>query len=202
MFLIFAWGIKETQVMKAKIFKIFNFIRIITYALAIKFIFLSVLYGTLLVVAVIQYVNLLKNVDSCVILIIIGIIFGYYSFWYYIILARAFGKEHTLFKEVGSEANPGSKAEYDVNGNPIVRAVLVQQVIGVVSQQMVSNQPNISIPNVYQQPQQQIIQQKSQEKTLQQQQKHFQQPVIQDEIVDPDTSRKLVIKQNKKKNKN
>lgn len=38
-FLIFAWGIKETQVMKAKIFKIFNFIRIITYALAIIFIF-------------------------------------------------------------------------------------------------------------------------------------------------------------------
>ena len=151
----------------------------------------------MLVFAVIQYVNLLKNVDSCVIGIIIGIIFGYYCFWYYIILACAFGKEHTLFKEVGSETNPGPKAECDVNGNPIVRAVIVQQVIGVVGQQMVNNQPIISIPNVYQQPQR-IIQQKTQEKTLQQQ-KHLQQPVIKDEIVEPNTSRNLVINQNKKK---
>ena len=113
-YLIFAWGIKETRVMRTKIFNIFNIIKIITYTLSIIFIFLSVLYGTLLIVALVQYVNLLKNLDSCAVRILIGIIFGYYCFWYYIILACAFGKEHNLFKLVGSEANPGPKAEYEL----------------------------------------------------------------------------------------
>ena len=56
---------------------------------------------------------------------IYGIAFGYYNFIYYIVLACIFGRERQFFIEVGSEAAPGIKANYDVNGNVIVRAAVI-----------------------------------------------------------------------------
>lgn len=145
-YLIFVCGIRETQVLSLKTYKIFNIIKLVTYILSIIFIFLAVLYGTLIIVALAQYIKLVDFIDSCVIGMIIDIVFGYYSFWYYIILACALGKERKLFIDVGNEASPGPKAEYDVKGNPIQKTVIVQPVIGVIPQVAGQSIVNMNIP--------------------------------------------------------
>ena len=75
--------------------------------------------------------------DSCSKGISIGIVYGYYSFWFYITLSCIFGKERRLFIEVGSQDNPGIRAQYDINGNLIVRTVPVTQVVGYSAQVLV-----------------------------------------------------------------
>ena len=116
-YIIFVCGIKETQVLRITTYTVFNILKIITMTLAIIFILLALLYSILLMLAMIQYKNIMSNADSCVIGIIIGIIFGYYSciyYIYYIILSCNFSREHRLFKEVGSADRPGPKAQYDI----------------------------------------------------------------------------------------
>ena len=49
-YLIYICGIKESQVLSVKLYSIFNILKIITYALSITFIFLSILYGILLLI--------------------------------------------------------------------------------------------------------------------------------------------------------
>ena len=193
-YLIFAWGIKEKQLLPTNTFNIFNIAKLVTLIISLIFIILSLLYGILLSAAVSQYKSLLDNIDSCADGIIVGIVYGFLSFLYYISLAWAFAQEHRLFREVGSVDKPGVLAEYDVSGNPIgreARDVIVQQAgeenPQLVGQKMVTstNQPyqqvqNINqfgqeipagIPNVYQQPQQKpIITQKPAEKPLTQEQ--------------------------------
>ena len=155
-YIIFVCGIKETQVLRMTTYTVFNILKITTMTLAIIFILLALLYSILLMLAMIQYKNIMSNADSCVIGIIIGIIFGYYSCIYYIILSCNFSREHRLFKEVGSADRPGPKAQYDIFGNPIIRPTLVvQQVIGVTPQMI--GQPIMSFNLPYQQVPNQFI---------------------------------------------
>lgn len=130
-YLIFIRGTLEIQVLTSKLFYILYILKTITYALSIIFIFLSLLYSILLFIALMQYLSLINISDSCSYGIAVGIVFGYYSFWFYITLACIFGRERTLFIEVGSQDKPGARALYDVNGNMITRAVITQQVVGV-----------------------------------------------------------------------
>lgn len=157
-YLVMAWGTKEFQIMKTNIFNILNGVKIGVLTFSIIFIFLAILYGILLIAALIQYIGLIEFIDSCSIGIIIGMIYGYYSFWFYIILSCGFSKERSLFIEVGSEEKPGPKAEYDVNGNAIIRAVIPAQAV-VVNPQMVVQPVNIPYQQVqvYNQQQQPVV---------------------------------------------
>ena len=138
-YLIFAWGTKEVQIMKTTLFNILNGVKIGVFTFAIIFIFLSILYGILLIAVLAQYISLIGFFDSCGIGMVVGMIYGYYCFWIFITLSCGFSKERSLFVEVGSEAKPGPKAEYDVNGNPIIKAVIPVQAVIV-------NQPNMAVP--------------------------------------------------------
>ena len=120
-FMITICGIKEYQVLSDTAFKVFNAIRILCITLSTIFIFLSILYSVLLVVVLVQYIKLVTIIDSCVIGIIIGMVYGYYGLWYYIILSCAFCNERTLFLKVGCESNPGPDAQYRLNGEQINR---------------------------------------------------------------------------------
>ena len=125
LFLIYICGIKEYQILPTTLYKIFNIIRIICITLSTIFIFLSVLYSSLLSVALRQYAILTNRLDVCFIGILVGIIDGGYCFWFYIVLACAFCSERQKFVLVGSEQQPGADAKYDLNGNPLVLAVPV-----------------------------------------------------------------------------
>lgn len=188
-FLIFSWGMKEFKIMRTSTYNILYVCKIIAYSFAIIFIFLAILYGCLLIAAVAQYITLITYIDSCARGMIIGIVFGYYSFWYYIILSCGFAKERELFISIGSEEKPGPNAQYDVEGNPIVRAVIAAQpVIGVVQPVQPIQQMNIPYQQVpvynqnYAQQTNPVIYQQSQS-TMQQQ--------IQDKTVDPNSGRNL-----------
>jgi len=101
-------------------FKVLNAIKIICLTLSIIFIFLSIIYGVILVFALFQYYTFVPNIDRYVIGIVIGMVFGYYSFWFYITLSCGFCKERALFPLVGTVENPGTGAKFDANGNTIV----------------------------------------------------------------------------------
>ena len=131
-FLIFVCGIKEYKVLPDTTFNIFNIIKITCTILSTIFIFLSVLYAILLVVALIQYIVLVQILDSCSIGIIVGMVFGYYGIWYYIILTCAFCNERTHFLNVGCESKPGPEAKYDINGNALTHGNPLASPITVV----------------------------------------------------------------------
>lgn len=194
-FLVFSWGNKEFQIMKTSTYNILYVLKIIAYALAIIFIFLAVLYGCLLIVALAQYISLVTFLDSCARGIIIGIVFGYYCFWYYIILSCGFASERNLFISIGSEEKPGANAQYDVNGNPIVRAILsAQPVIGVNPQMVVQPiQPVQQMAIPYQQipVYNQNLGQQTSPVIYHQSQEPIQQQT-QDKNVDPNSGRNLI----------
>ena len=151
-YLIFACGIRETQLASTSCYCIFNILKIITYTLAIIAIFYSAAYGIILIIILVQYMALVMNIDSCSTGIIYGIVYAYYSFWAYITLSCIFGKERQLYKAVGSVANPGIGAFYDINGNPIARPAVSTQVV-VVPQGAVQfmNYPYQNLGNTNQQ---------------------------------------------------
>ena len=156
-YLVFIRGIKEFQLLPTKIYNLFNIIKIVVYALAIVFIFLGILYSFLLMGVLIQYIGFM-GLDSCAGRIIVGMTFGDYCFWLFIILSCGFGKERNLFILVGSESNPGVNAQYDVNGNQIVRAIISTQPVFGVNPQIITKPPNLpyqQVPatNPYYQPQ-------------------------------------------------
>jgi hypothetical protein len=122
-FLVFAWGNKEFTPLPEKTFKVLEVIKTICLTFSVIFIFLSILYGILLVIAFYQYFNIVGNTDSCIIGILVGMVYGYYGFWYYITISVGFSRERHLAREVGTIENPGTGAKYDVNGNPIVPVV-------------------------------------------------------------------------------
>ena len=129
-FLIFIRGIKEYQVLPNNTFNALNIIKILCITISTVFIFLSIFYGAILVLTFVQYINLVPVMDSCATGIIVGMVFGYYGFWYYIILACAFCSERNKFINVGCEEKPGPEAQYDINGNVIIRSLpVVQQII-------------------------------------------------------------------------
>ena len=151
-YLIFACGIRETQLASTSCYCIFNILKIITYTLAIIAIFYSAAYGIILIIILVQYMALVMNIDSCSTGIIYGIVYAYYSFWAYITLSCIFGRERQLFKSVGSVANPGTAALFDINGNPIARPAVSTQVV-VVPQGVVQpmNYPYQNLGNTNQQ---------------------------------------------------
>ena len=112
-------GKKEFQVLSDSSFQTFTVIRTVCLYISIVFIFLSLLYSILLTATLSQYVNLLGIIDSCSIGIIVGMVYGFYGFCYYITLARSICIEKALFLKVGSESNPGPDAQFRSNGEPI-----------------------------------------------------------------------------------
>ena len=151
-YLIFACGIRETQLASNSVYCVLNILKIITYTLAIIAIFYSAAYGAILIVILLEYMALVRNIDSCSLGIIYGIVYAYYSFWAYITLSCIFGRERQLFKSVGSVANPGTAALFDINGNPIARPAVSTQVV-VVPQGVVQpmNYPYQNLGNTNQQ---------------------------------------------------
>lgn len=134
-YLIFTCGISENQVHSLTTFNVLNILKTTTYTFSIIFIFLAILYGILLFIALMQYYSFYPDTitpeGKCSSGIIYGMVFGYYSFYFYITLATILGRERAWFLEVGSQEKPGPRAEYDINGNMIARAVVTQQVVTV-----------------------------------------------------------------------
>jgi hypothetical protein len=145
-YLIFVLGIKESQVLSEKMYNIMDKFKLVTYIVSIASIFLSLLYGILLIVAIAQYANLINNIDSCSSGIICGILYSFFSFWVYITLYVIFGKERQLFIAVGSATKPGTGAIYDLYGNQYVRTVISSQVVSL-NPQILQKPPNYPYPN-------------------------------------------------------
>ena len=146
-FLIFACGIKEYQVLSNTAFTVFNALKILCITISTILIFLSILYGILLIIALIQYIALVLNIDSCAVGIIIGMVYGYYCFWFYIILSCAFCTERRKFYNVGSQERPGFDAQYDINGNPIPRGTQIVQQIIIPGEIKVDNPALAQVPS-------------------------------------------------------
>ena len=136
-YMVFICGVSENQVLKVGTFHVLRVLKVITYTFSIIFIFLSLFYGVMLFAIFITYIGLVDNTDSCSRRILLQYAYGYYSFWIYITLACIFGRERQLFLAVGSEVNPGLRAEYNISGVPIVRTVVTPQIIGVGPQMVV-----------------------------------------------------------------
>ena len=79
-YLIYVLGIKESQVLSEKMYNIMDKFKLVTYIVSIVSIFLSLLYGILLIVAIAQYTNLIHNYDSCSSGIVCGILYSFFSF--------------------------------------------------------------------------------------------------------------------------
>ena len=201
-FLIFIRGNKEFQVLPNSTFNIFNIIHILCITFSTIFIFLSVLYGILLVVAYMQYIFLVLSVDSCAIGIVIGMVFGYYGFWYYIILSCAFCSIRTKFLNVGCEEKPGAEAQYDINGNIIPRnPQIVQQII--IPGQIQANPQGVPIQQSqqyiqYQQPQQYVQYQQLQQPQQFVQYQQLQQPQQFVQYQQPQQPQTVEVKNNEK----
>ena len=146
-YLIFVLGIKESQVLTEKMYNIMDKFKLVTYIVSIASIFLSLLYGILLIVAIAQYSKLINNIDSCSSGIICGILYSFFSFWVYITLYVIFGKERQLFISVGSSSKPGTGAVYDLYGNQYVRTVISSQVVALNPQILQKPPLNYPYPN-------------------------------------------------------
>ena len=146
-YLIFVLGIKESQVLTEKMYNIMDKFKLVTYIVSIASIFLSLLYGILLIVAIAQYSKLINNIDSCSSGIICGILYSFFSFWVYITLYVIFGKERQLFISVGSATKPGTGAVYDLYGNQYVRTVISSQVVALNPQILQKPPLNYPYPN-------------------------------------------------------
>ena len=135
---IFSCGNKEFTVLSPVVFKSVNVILILCITLSTIFIFLSILYGVLLIVCLVQYLALVGFTDSCAFGIIYGIVYGYYGFYYYIVLSCAFCAVRQKFTLVGSSEQPGPDAKFDLNGNPmaptVIQTVAIPQAIQVQPQ--------------------------------------------------------------------
>ena len=121
-YLVMICGKSENQLMKVETYYYLNIFKIITFTFSIIFIFLAFIYFIMLICIYLDYTSLAWNMDSCGIRLLIGISFGGISFLFYITLAIIFGRERSLFKKVGTVENPGERAEFDLNGNPIERS--------------------------------------------------------------------------------
>ena len=140
---------KETQVLPTTLFNIFYYVKLGYEILAIIFIFLGILYSILIVVVLVEYINFMDNFDSCAGKMVIQMIYGYYCFWFYIVLSCGLAKERQLFIDVGEENKIGPKAEYDLNGNVIAKPVVVITQ-GGNAQPGVIAQPGVN-PQIYSQ---------------------------------------------------
>ena len=124
LFLIFVCGKREYTVLSEKKFKIFNVIKICCFIISSISIFMSLLYIFLLIIALFQYFNY-ANISSCSNGIFIGIIFGLYSFYFYISFTVSLCKIRERFLMVGNDKSPGPEAKYDLKGSEIQRPQII-----------------------------------------------------------------------------
>ena len=111
-FLVFTCGRREYQVLPVKKFMVLNTLKIVCIVLSSIFIALSLLYSVLITIA---FNNIRHNGP-------INLLVGYIIILYYIICVCLFSCEKRLFTLVGSSANPGPFALYNVNGQPMFMA--------------------------------------------------------------------------------
>ena len=152
-FLVSMCGKRETQIVTTNTFNLCSIVKIIVVILGIIFVLLSLVYGILLLVVYLQYSKLINsNSDTCAIKIILGMIYGYFSCWFYSNITNALIKEASIFNNVGEENKIGPDAEYDLNGNPLGgRTIQISSNLNGVNPQ--NNAQNRNEP-IYQQVQQ------------------------------------------------
>ena len=156
MLLYFTVGDKKYRVLSAKIFNILNLTLIISLIVSGIFIVLSFLYGILLFLALGQYIEFIQNyfpeyndfyneykIKSR---IIIGFLYGFYQGFHFLTLTVGFGILRNKFNNLGFEGNPGPLAQYDINGNIIIRQQipLILQGQFVPGKKVFINQPIIT----------------------------------------------------------
>lgn len=124
LFLIFVCGQREYAVLSEKKFNIFNYIKICCFILSSISIFMSLLYFFLLFIAFFQYLSLASS-DSCSNGILLGILFGLYSFYFNISFTVSLCKIRERFLMVGNDKSPGPEAKYDLKGYEIQRQQII-----------------------------------------------------------------------------
>ena len=143
-YLYFAYGIGEYQLLKEKTYKVLNILKIISFFFSIILVPLNICFTVLAIFALFQYINFPESFDDCLVGMLLDIFLGIYNIYFYLNLIFIFFKELTLFRKVGSDISPGENAAYDLNGNQITRTAQGQQIIGI-NQQMLN--PNINLSN-------------------------------------------------------
>ena len=143
-YLYFAYGIGEYQLLKEKTYKVLNILKIISFFFSIILVPLNICFTVLVIFALFQYINFPESFDDCLVGMLLDIFLGIYNIYFYLNLIFIFFKELTLFRKVGSDISPGENAAYDLNGNQITRTAQGQQIIGI-NQQMLN--PNINLSN-------------------------------------------------------
>ena len=143
-YLYFAYGISEYQLLKEKTYKVLNILKIISFFFSIILVPLNICFTVLAIFAFFQYINFPESFDDCLAGMLLDIFLGIYNIYFYLNLIFNFFKELTLFRKVGSDISPGENAAYDLNGNQITRTAQGQQIIGI-NQQMLN--PNINLSN-------------------------------------------------------
>ena len=120
-FLYYSCGNKEYTLSSLTTFNTLNKLKLIFLILSMLFIFVSLVYSALLSISLVQYIQFIQNpnLDTFILRIIIGIVYGIYGFFYYIILSCGFSAEKNLFLQLGYDGNPGKYAKYNNNGTPI-----------------------------------------------------------------------------------
>ena len=80
-YLYFAYGISEYQLLKEKTYKVLNILKIITFIFSIIFVLLSICFTIMVQIAYIQYLDFIIFFDVCAAGILMDIFLGYYSFF-------------------------------------------------------------------------------------------------------------------------
>ena len=94
-FLGYSCGNKEYTLSSESTFNCLTCLKTICILLSVLLIFLSIAYVCLLSVALVQYVQFIQNpkVDTFLERLVLGILFGFYGFCYYIRLSCGFSVE-------------------------------------------------------------------------------------------------------------
>ena len=144
-YLYFAYGIGEYQLLKEKTYKVLNILKIIIFIIPIILMPLSICFFALVLFSLALYLDFADSFDNCLAGMLMDILLGVYNIYFYLNLIFIFFKELTLFRKVGSEISPGENAFFDVNGNQIIRTMVQGQQITGTNQQMIN--PNINLSN-------------------------------------------------------
>ena len=144
-YLYFAYGIGEYQLLKEKTYKVLNILKIIIFIIPIILMPLSICFFALVLFSLALYLDFADSFDNCLAGMLMDIFLGVYNIYFYLNLIFIFFKELTLFRKVGSEISPGENAFFDVNGNQIIRTMVQGQQITATNQQMIN--PNINLSN-------------------------------------------------------
>ena len=125
LFLCFSCGNKEYTLSSETSFNALSRLKSFFLILSILLIMVSLVYSTLLSCALVEYTQFIPNpnIDTFIQRIIIGMVYGIYGFFYYIIVFCGFTVEKNLFVQLGYQGNPGKLARYNNDGTPIIRNI-------------------------------------------------------------------------------